>query len=206
MNLLRYIKGFRRGKEAHAVELEAMRDNFLSEALDGYDAIDDNHLKQIIYIQKQIKNYKCKKNKTATENQVSKRTPASPKKKILWKKWSATAIFLLCLSSGIYFFVENYKSFSKHQPFVLPEYRKKAESVKNEIADTVKLQPNTPVIQDTLIIYMPPPPSPKNIPIASVKILHDSLKEERKKIEIVKLDAPRVQLPANDAIKPELLK
>ena len=57
MNLLRYIKGLRRGKDAHHVELEAMKDLFLSEALEGYDAIDDDHLKRISRIQKQIKNH-----------------------------------------------------------------------------------------------------------------------------------------------------
>ena len=40
MGLLSYIKGRRRGPEAHRLEREAMQDAFLADALDGYDAFD----------------------------------------------------------------------------------------------------------------------------------------------------------------------
>ena len=44
MGLLSYIKGERKGRKAHDIEREAMRDAFLSEALDGYDNTDDPNL------------------------------------------------------------------------------------------------------------------------------------------------------------------
>ena len=36
MKLSDYIRGFRKGKEAHRLEIEAMRDPFLADALEGY--------------------------------------------------------------------------------------------------------------------------------------------------------------------------
>jgi len=205
MNLLRYIKGLKRGKEAHNIELDAMKDSFLSEALEGYDAIDDNHLKQISYLQKHIKNHKHRQNKAITAKPASKQIPINSKKNIPWKKLRAAVIFLLCLSLGVYFFIENKQSFSKHQPVVLPEYLKKTENVKNEIADTVKLQQDTLVTQDTLI-NIPPLPLPKKNPVVSAKTLQDNLKVNKREIEVVKLDAPKIQLPTTDTTKLKLLQ
>lgn len=37
MKLLDYIRGTRKGKEAHRLQKEAMRDPFLADAMDGYD-------------------------------------------------------------------------------------------------------------------------------------------------------------------------
>ena len=47
MNLLAYIQGKRKGKEAHRIEKEAMRNPFLAEALEGYDEVDADHAKRI---------------------------------------------------------------------------------------------------------------------------------------------------------------
>lgn len=56
MSLLDYIKGNRKGKEAHRLEKDAMRDPFLSEALEGFDSVDDDHIKQIKALQSRIAN------------------------------------------------------------------------------------------------------------------------------------------------------
>lgn len=39
MKLLDYIRGARKGKEAHRLEKEAMRDPFLADALEGYSRV-----------------------------------------------------------------------------------------------------------------------------------------------------------------------
>ncbi|MCS2406366.1 hypothetical protein NXY31_18955 [Bacteroides salyersiae] len=39
MKLLDYIRGTRKGKEAHRLQKEAMRDPFLADAMDGYDSV-----------------------------------------------------------------------------------------------------------------------------------------------------------------------
>ncbi len=41
MKLLQYIKGLRKGKDAHRIEQDAMTDTFLADALEGFDAVDD---------------------------------------------------------------------------------------------------------------------------------------------------------------------
>ncbi len=43
MKFKQYIKGSRKGKEAHRIELEAMKDPFLADALDGYELMDKDH-------------------------------------------------------------------------------------------------------------------------------------------------------------------
>ena len=40
MKLSDYIRGFRKGKEAHRLEKEAMRDPFLADALEGYSRVE----------------------------------------------------------------------------------------------------------------------------------------------------------------------
>ncbi len=55
MSLKNYIAGSRKGKEAHHIELEAMKDLFLSEALQGYDIVKDHdHLQYIKRIEQNI--------------------------------------------------------------------------------------------------------------------------------------------------------
>ncbi len=47
MNLIKYIKGQRKGKDAHRLERTAMQDAFLSDALDGFDMVEGNHAERI---------------------------------------------------------------------------------------------------------------------------------------------------------------
>ncbi|MDR1408517.1 MAG: hypothetical protein LBJ23_10820 [Tannerella sp.] len=54
MNLLDYIQGRRKGKPAHRLEREAMRDRFLAEALEGYDAVDGNHVRRIASLRRKL--------------------------------------------------------------------------------------------------------------------------------------------------------
>ena len=55
MSLLDYIKGNRKGKDAHRLEKESMSDPFLSEAIEGYDSIPDDHMSRIEDIQVRLK-------------------------------------------------------------------------------------------------------------------------------------------------------
>jgi hypothetical protein len=82
MNLRRYIQGKREGKEAHRIELEAMKDPFLSEALEGYDRIDADHIKSIDKLQQNLRR----------RFEISSR--------ISLKKWSIAAVILLCVGWG----------------------------------------------------------------------------------------------------------
>ena len=193
MSLLRYIKGLRKGKDAHRIELEAMKYSFLSEALEGYDAVEDNHLRRISRIKKQIKNRTNKKNKGIIITQIPKRKPEKPKAGVPRKEWSIAASFLLCLSLGAYYLVVNYESFFGHREIVIAEHHKTESPVYEENTnDPVNLQ------QDTLIIYMPELQFPKSDLIASAKILGDRLNEEEMEFENVELEATRIQISAVD--------
>lgn len=54
MKLINYIRGERKGPDAHSLEKEAMRDPFLQEALEGFDAVDDDHMARLAEIKRQI--------------------------------------------------------------------------------------------------------------------------------------------------------
>ena len=83
MNLLHYIKGSRKGKDARRFELEAMQDPFLHDAIEGYDAIVGNHVNDIFRIQKNILNKSASK----------QRFPV----------WAAAACLILLIGVGTYF-------------------------------------------------------------------------------------------------------
>lgn len=54
MKLLDYIRGTRKGKEAHRLQKEAMRDPFLADAMDGYDCAGENQEQQIEALRQRI--------------------------------------------------------------------------------------------------------------------------------------------------------
>ena len=51
MKLLDYIQGFRKGKDAHRLEKESMKDPFLADAMDGYQQIEGKHEERIKELQ-----------------------------------------------------------------------------------------------------------------------------------------------------------
>ena len=54
MKLKDYIQGKRHGKDANRLERKAMDDPFLQDALDGFDAVEDNHIEAIDLLQERI--------------------------------------------------------------------------------------------------------------------------------------------------------
>lgn len=92
MKLINYIKGERKGKDAHSLEKEAMRDPFLQDALDGFDAVDDDHLSRIQAIREQI------------GEQVA---PQESRKVTLVWKLTAVAAVVLVFFVGRNFFTTN---------------------------------------------------------------------------------------------------
>lgn len=85
-SLMQYIQGQRKGKEAHRLEKEAMKDPFLSDALDGYQAVDGNHVESI----------------EAMRRRISRRTRS---RRDSITKWSIAASLLICLGFGSYFWL-----------------------------------------------------------------------------------------------------
>jgi hypothetical protein len=54
MNFLDYIKGQRKGSNAHRIEKDSMKDPFMYEAIEGFDSIDDDHIARINNIQRRL--------------------------------------------------------------------------------------------------------------------------------------------------------
>lgn len=54
MDFKAYIKGKRKGKEAHNIERAAGHDPFLRDAIDGYDAVEGDHFASIDFLEKQV--------------------------------------------------------------------------------------------------------------------------------------------------------
>ena len=64
MKLLDYIRGLRKGKEAHRLEKESMQDPFLADAMDGYSQVEGNHEQRIEKLRMQVSAHSAKKKST----------------------------------------------------------------------------------------------------------------------------------------------
>ncbi|WP_029903849.1 hypothetical protein [Prevotella sp. 10(H)] len=92
MKFLDYIRGQRKGKDAHRIEKDSMKDPFLYEAIEGFDSIDDNHIERINTIQNRLRaKTKTKKNRSQ-----------------LWQ--SAAAAIVIVFGIGGYFLTDYHKS------------------------------------------------------------------------------------------------
>lgn len=91
MKFLDYIRGYRKGKEAHRIERNAMDDPFLAEAIEGYDSIPGNHADRIARMRSAI-----------TARSVQRRQQGA------WKI-SIAAVAVIVLISG-YFVLLNHQS------------------------------------------------------------------------------------------------
>lgn len=85
-SMMQYIQGQRKGKEAHRLEKEAMKDPFLSDALDGYQAVEGSHVESI----------------EAMRRRISRRIRS---RRDSITKWSVAASLLICLGFGSYFWL-----------------------------------------------------------------------------------------------------
>ena len=85
-SLMQYIQGSRKGKEAHRLEKEAMKDPFLSDALDGFQAVKGNHVESIEEMRRRISHRTRSHRDSIT-------------------KWSIAASLLICLGFGSYFWL-----------------------------------------------------------------------------------------------------
>lgn len=97
MNLQDYIKGNRKGADAHRIEKDSMKDPFMYDAIDGFDSVDDNHIERINSIHRRL----------GIKAQVEK------KKKYhyhLWQITAACAAAVLILAVGGYFYRSNYQT------------------------------------------------------------------------------------------------
>ena len=88
MNIFKYIRGSRKGKEINRLEREAMEDPFLADALEGYDKIHGDHEARIKRIQDKISA------QTRSSNNV-------------FRYWAVAASILLIIGMGGGYFLWN---------------------------------------------------------------------------------------------------
>ncbi|NDW11110.1 energy transducer TonB [Dysgonomonas sp. 520] len=95
MNLLDYIKGNRKGKGARKLELDAMQDPFLADAMEGFDSVKGDHADKISRMQAQIAA------RTASSSSADKR--------FVGYRIAVAAVVLIAALSG-YLTLMNHKS------------------------------------------------------------------------------------------------
>jgi len=96
MKLWRYIQGDRKGKEAHCIEKEAMKDPFLADALEGYEKTEGNHQREVSKLQKEI----TRRQKRITSKSLNKRPSHL-------KAWSIAASILIVVGVGTWFLLDH---------------------------------------------------------------------------------------------------
>ena len=90
MKLIDYIRGDRRGKDANSFEMEAMDDPFLSDAIEGYDAVYGDHTDMV----KRLENW--------VQDRSTRRRQSRRRK--LWGVVSAAAVVLIGSGVGLYMY------------------------------------------------------------------------------------------------------
>lgn len=108
MKLLDYIRGSRKGKEAHRIERDAMSDPLLSDALEGFDRVkEENHALRIENLQKRMA-ARMQEQKQQTQQkklqgmQEQKLQDARQPKHYL-RNWCAVACLFAALFAGGYY-------------------------------------------------------------------------------------------------------
>ena len=143
MGLLSYIKGRRRGAEAHRLEREAMQDAFLSDALDGYDGTDGaDALRRLSLLRQEVSR------RTARRNRLPLYAAA------------VAAVSLLFLSVSIYLFTrydlpEQRMAVLEH-PVVRPDYPA-ADDSGSEPEEEAEVSSYSPVPEDSRPVKTPAP-------------------------------------------------
>lgn len=99
-NLMQYIQGSRKGKDAHRLEKEAMKDPFLSDALDGFQAVEGNHVESIEEMRRRISH-----RTRSHRNSIT--------------KWSIAASLLICLGFGSYFWLNRQLGMPSQSPLAV---------------------------------------------------------------------------------------
>jgi len=82
MNFLDYIKGQRKGSDAHRIEKDSMKDPFMYEAIEGFDSLDDDHMERISQIQNRLK---------AKSKTIKKHHP-------IWQSVAACAVVIFAIA------------------------------------------------------------------------------------------------------------
>lgn len=92
MKIWHYIQGNRKGKEAHRVEKEAMKDPFLADALEGYEKTQGNHQREVAKLQREV---------TRLQKRITNKS--ANKKPNHLKAWGIAASILIVVGMGTWY-------------------------------------------------------------------------------------------------------
>ena len=164
MKLLDYIRGLRKGKEAHRLEKESMKDPFLADAMDGYGQVEGNHEQRIGQLRMQV------------SARATKKRNLSKKQNSYAVTWSIAACLVIGIGISCYFLF--LKKRMTDDVFIAKEEIPSAVfepiSPKEEIsslAETKIKQDSTPAIPATPTVPATPQ---KEIALATAKVKTDS--------------------------------
>ncbi len=107
MKLTDYINGGRGGKEARRIELEAMRDPLLHDALEGFDTVAGDHGEAIRRLRKRV----------ATQSAVQPRR----RKLGFYRRSAVAAVALLCMAVGGLYMLRESHDRAVYSDVLLPE-------------------------------------------------------------------------------------
>lgn len=146
MNLLAYIQGKRRGKEAHEIERKAMEDPFLADALEGFDVVDGHHIERIASIRTRV---------SAHGRKINRR----------FAYISIAASLLLCVSMGGYFLINKNKEQSliaksevqAEEKILAEKEPEEGKLAAGEILEELDVQAQDNIEAEERV-YSPPPP------------------------------------------------
>lgn len=155
MKLLDYIRGLRKGKEAHRLEKESMKDPFLADAMDGYHLVEGDHEQEIKKLRMKVTAHSAKRRNTYAVT------------------WSIAACLILGIGISSYFLF--LKQDIGEEMFIAKEnIPSVATTPKNEVATTPKSEEATPKDKD-IVARTKKIAEPQKAPSATVPVMEETV-------------------------------
>ena len=177
MKLLDYIRGLRKGKEAHRLEKESMKDPFLADAMDGYSQVEGNHEERIEKLRMQISAH------------TVKHTNSSKRKNSYAITWSIAACLVIGIGISTYFLflkksmTDNVFIAKEDIPSAVFEPVTPKEEISSLAEAKMKQDSTHEVIvkqadKKNIVAKSKTTPKPQSVPIAATPVIEEATGEE----------------------------
>ena len=177
MKLLDYIRGLRKGKEAHRLEKESMKDPFLADAMDGYSQVEGNHEERIEKLRMQISAH------------TAKHTNSSKRKNSYAITWSIAACLVIGIGISTYFLflkksmTDNVFIAKEDIPSAVFEPVTPKEEISSLAEAKMKQDSTHEVIvkqadKKNIVAKSKTTPKPQSVPIAATPVIEEATGEE----------------------------
>lgn len=191
MKLLDYIRGLRKGKEAHQLEKESMQDPFLADAMDGYSQVEGNHEERIEKLRMRVSAHSAKRRNSYAIG------------------WSVAACLVIGIGISTYFLL--LKNSVGEDVFMAKEDMPSTEIIPAAPKDEVASLPTVKVSKDSVhevtakaadkknIVAKTRTesvPKPKAAPVAVAPVIEETAQpqSDSTKMKIIKVSAPSSNL------------